>query len=77
MAMRVPVLLAAAGLVVACLATSAAARADGLTTNEAEHLLRGAPVVRPTEVERWGRRYVGGVSYAMVDADPGELSNTY
>jgi hypothetical protein len=50
------------------------ARADGLTAQESESLLRGAPVVRPAEVERWGRHYVGGVSYAVVDARAGDVA---
>jgi hypothetical protein len=55
-------------------ALSPPARGDGLTVAETEKLLRGASVVRRTEVERWGRRYVGGVAYAVVDARPGEVA---
>lgn len=67
--MRLPGLLAA-GAVLAASLVQAPARADGLTVTETTRLLHGASVVRPTEVERGGRRYVGGVSYAMVAAGP-------
>jgi hypothetical protein len=71
---RLPGVIAAAGVVLAAsLLMPAPARADGLTTSETQRLMRGAPVVRPTEVERGGRRYVGGVSYAVVDAGPGTV----
>jgi hypothetical protein len=71
---RLPSLVLAAGVALATALAPRAATADGLTVGETERLLRGATVVRPTEVERWGRRYVGGVSYAMVDADPDEVA---
>jgi hypothetical protein len=61
--------LIATAVVAAVLAASAAARADGgLTVAEHEELLRGATIVRPSRLERAGKRYVGGVSYAVVDA---------
>jgi hypothetical protein len=62
-------LLVAAALLAAGVAASPAARAGGLSVAETESLLRGTTVVRPVHIERSGRRYVGGVSYAVVDAD--------
>src|ERR1700690_3903999 len=45
------------------------ARADGLSVPETERLLRGETIVRTQTLDRGGRHYVGGVSYAMVEAD--------
>jgi hypothetical protein len=72
---RIPILALVAGVTVASAAVSHAAGPDDLTAAETESLLRGAPVVRPAEVERWGRHYVGGVSYALVDADAAEVAS--
>ncbi len=36
--------------------------------------MHGGAVVRTAEVQRWGRRYVGGMSYAVVDARAREVS---
>ena len=58
----------------AALLSPAAARADGLTGDEAARLLRGEAVSRAQQVDRGGRRYVGGVTYEVVDATPAELS---
>jgi hypothetical protein len=49
-------------------ASSSDARSDGLSVAETESLLRGTTIVRPIQLERAGRRYVGGVSYVVVDA---------
>jgi hypothetical protein len=76
MAVGMPRLVAAAALIVAGLAVAPFGRADtdGLSPAETEKLLHGVPVVRPTQVERGGRHYVGGVSYAAVDAPPDEVA---
>jgi hypothetical protein len=66
--------IAASALLVAGIASTSAARADGLSVAETERLLRGTTIVRPTQVERWGRRYVGGVSYVVVDAGVDEVA---
>lgn len=54
---------------------SAAARADGLSSEETDHLLRGDCVSRPQELHRGSRRYVGGVSYKIIDAGPEDLTS--
>jgi hypothetical protein len=61
-------------LLAASLCSSTGARADGLTSGETARLFQGGAVVRTTQVERWGRRYVGGMSYAVVDARAGDVS---
>ncbi|MGH7438300.1 MAG: hypothetical protein ACRENE_21665 [Polyangiaceae bacterium] len=58
----------------ASLCSSTGARADGLTSGETARLFRGGAVVRTAQVERWGRRYVGGMSYAVVDARARDVS---
>lgn len=50
------------------------ARADGLTPAESAELARGETVVREATVEQGDRHYVGGVTYTVLDATPGELS---
>jgi hypothetical protein len=49
------------------------ARADGLTPAEADRLARAETVVRTESIERNGRRYVGGVAYAILDTSPADL----
>lgn len=71
---RIPSLFVAAALTIAGVVAPVGAQADGLTVGETERLLSGAPVVRPAEVVRRGRRYVGGVSYALVDAGADEVA---
>jgi hypothetical protein len=67
--------LAGAALVVAGGVAGPIARADdGLSVAETERLLRGATIVRPARLERGGRRYVGGVSYAVVDAEVDQVA---
>jgi hypothetical protein len=62
-------------VVAAVLAWSPAARAEnGLTAAEHEELLHGTTIVRPQRLERGGKRYVGGVSYAVVDARPDQVA---
>jgi hypothetical protein len=48
--------------------------AGGLVPAEADRLVRGDTVIRPQEVARAGRRYVGGVTYTIVDAEPGDIA---
>ncbi len=52
---------------------SSAARADQLSADEVERLGRGETVVRPQVLETGGRRYVGGVTYTLVDAVPADI----
>jgi hypothetical protein len=49
------------------------ARADGLSNGEAERLTRGETVVRSQTVERGARRYVGGVTYTVLDGPADDL----
>ena len=57
-------------MVLAVLAASSVVSAAGseLTENEIAELQAGRIVVRSDDVERGGRRYIGGVSYIMIDA---------
>ncbi|HXN33627.1 MAG TPA: hypothetical protein VN894_17280, partial [Polyangiaceae bacterium] len=64
----------AVALVAASLWVGAFARADGLSPSETDRLLRGSTVARTQAFEREGRRYVGGVAYAIVDAQAWELA---
>lgn len=66
-------LLATALLTTALVAAAPAARADALTSVETDRLLRGETVVRSQELDRGARHYVGGVSYQVLDAAPGDL----
>lgn len=67
-----PVALAACTLV---LASTATARADGLSLDENDRLLRGDTVARPQDLQRWQRRYVGGVTYKIFDASLDDLTS--
>jgi hypothetical protein len=53
---------------------SASARADGLSAAEAGQLVSGATVARTQAFERSDQRYVGGVTYTILDARAGELA---
>ncbi len=64
----------AVALVAAWLLVGRVARPDGLSRGEADLLLRGSSVARTQAFERDGRRYVGGVAYAIVDAQSSELA---
>jgi carbon monoxide dehydrogenase subunit G len=57
-------------MVLAVVTATAVASAAGteLTDAEIAKLEAGHMVVRPENVERAGRRYIGGVSYIMIDA---------
>jgi hypothetical protein len=58
--------------VVVC-ATGGTARADGLAPGETARLLRGKTVAREQELSRGSRRYVGGVTYTIIDAAQSDL----
>jgi hypothetical protein len=51
-----------------------AARTDGLTEDEASRLAHGETVMREQTLERGAARYVGGVTYTLIDATPEEMS---
>jgi hypothetical protein len=51
-----------------------AARADGLSAGETARLLRGEPVSRPQQLDRGSHHYVGGVTYEVIDAAPGQVT---
>lgn len=51
------------------------ARADHLTMGEASRLVHGETVVRDESLESSGRRYVGGVAYALLDAPADAIAN--
>jgi hypothetical protein len=51
------------------------ARADGLSQGEAERLLRGDTVARTQQMRRAEHRYVGGVTYTILDARIDDLAS--
>jgi len=64
-----------AGFAVAASAVVGPAHAGSeLTENEAAALESGRLVVREENVERAGHRYIGGVSYIVIDAPPERVS---
>jgi hypothetical protein len=56
------------------IAARPAAAGSELTPNEIAALDSGRPVVREETVERAGHRYIGGVSYVIIDASPAEVA---
>jgi hypothetical protein len=52
----------------------ARAAEPGLTRGESERLARGETVVRAQDFERGDRRYVGGVTYALLDTSAAEVA---
>jgi hypothetical protein len=64
--------LAAAALFVL---TGNVARADGLSLAETEHLLRGDTVARAQQMQRAEHRFVGGVTYTILDARIDDLAS--
>ncbi len=64
-------------VIAALLVSGRAARADGLSAGEDDRLLRGDTVARSQEVQRGDRRYVGGVTYTIVDAGTGDLASLF
>jgi hypothetical protein len=65
---RAKVRLWAFVLAVVAASSVASAQSTELTEREIADLDAGRMVVRPDSVERNGRRYIGGVSYVMIDA---------
>jgi hypothetical protein len=63
-------LAAITGLVLWC----GTARAEGLSALETDRLLRGRTVARSQTLEHAEHRYVGGVTYTVVDAGLDELA---
>jgi hypothetical protein len=57
----------------ACLTSGGSAHADTLTPAENERLARGETVARPVTIDNDDRRYVGGITYAVVRASVSEL----
>jgi len=70
MALLAPGKLRLWAMVVAVVAATSVASAAGSELSEAEiqDLQAGRMVSRPEDVDRGGRRYIGGVSYIMIDA---------
>ncbi len=66
---------AGVALIGALVLCAGAARADGLSTAEAERLVRGDTVTRPQTLERGEHRYIGGVTYTVVDAGADDLAS--
>jgi hypothetical protein len=63
------------GVALSALAIVAPAHAGGeLTEGEAAALESGRLVVREENVDRGGHRYIGGVSYILIDASPERVS---
>lgn len=60
-------------LVVSVGAPTRARAEGGLSNDEMGQLARGETVVRPQDLETEGRRYVGGVTYTVLDASAEEL----
>jgi hypothetical protein len=54
--------------------TSPSARADGLSAAEADQLISGGTVARAQALRGSDQRYVGGVTYTILDARAGELA---
>ncbi|HLK38488.1 MAG TPA: hypothetical protein VKU41_17115 [Polyangiaceae bacterium] len=52
------------------------ANASGLTAGETQRLLRGETVVRAQSLQRGDHRYVGGVTYTVVDANADAVADT-
>jgi hypothetical protein len=57
-----------------CASTTRSARADGLTADESARLARRETVIREQTFERGDHRYVGGVTYTVMDASAGEVA---
>ena len=53
---------------------SGRASADTLTPSEASRLERGETVIRTQTIERGEQRYVGGVTYTVLEASAAEIS---
>jgi hypothetical protein len=53
------------------------ARADALKPDESARLARGETIVRHQTVERGERRYIGGLTYTVVDASAPEVAAVF
>jgi hypothetical protein len=60
--------------IAAPLLVSAPVRADGLSVDETDKLVRGDAVVRRQSLGQHDRRYVGGVTYAIIDGDADDVA---
>lgn len=58
----------------ACAFGATTARADGLTPDEAARLARRETVIREHTLERGDHRWVGGITYTVMDASAAEVS---
>ncbi|MBK6459816.1 MAG: SRPBCC family protein [Myxococcales bacterium] len=70
-------LLVAAALATAPLATAGRAHAEELSPTERARLARGETVTRAVTIEGEDRRYVGGLTYAVIDASVSELQEIF
>jgi hypothetical protein len=70
-------LLLQLAVIAALVCASGSVRADSLSAPEIERLFRGQTVARMQTLERGGRRYVGGVTYALLDADADEVARLF
>jgi hypothetical protein len=70
-------LVAAVAVLVALGLAPRVARADALTPSETTVLAAGGTVVREQTLESDDHRYVGGVTYTIVEATPEELTATF
>jgi hypothetical protein len=70
----VPRFLLSVTALAALMAATGVAQANSLTAGETQRLLRGETVVRTLSLRRGDRRYVGGVTYSVVDADADGLA---
>jgi hypothetical protein len=59
------------------LLAAAPAHADGLGADETARLLRGETITREQTLERGTTRFVGGITYTVLDATPEELSDLF
>lgn len=66
--------LLATCFVVSALGTTTAARADGLTPDESARLARRETVIREHTIERGDRRWIGGITYTVMDASAAEVA---
>jgi len=76
MALLVRLRALVAALTLSTLAASPALAARELDEREIASLRRGEPVIREELVEHAGRRYVGGISYIVIDAPPARVLDT-
>lgn len=65
------------GLALALLGGASVARAEGLSEGDTARLDRGETVIREQTLELGDRRYVGGLTYTVVDASIGELASVF